>query len=91
MGPRNCVGMRFAMEEIKIALCTIVKEFRFFPVDETPVSFIFIQILLRLCVYHFHSKLCGIFLSKDTIQFEDGVLAVAQPVNFPLGIQRRGQ
>lgn len=38
MGPRNCVGMRFAMEEIKIALCTIVKNLRFFPVAETPVS-----------------------------------------------------
>nr|CAH0110992.1 unnamed protein product [Daphnia galeata] len=36
MGPRNCVGMRFAMEEMKIALCTIVKHFRFFPVKETP-------------------------------------------------------
>jgi cytochrome P450 len=39
MGPRNCVGMRFAMEEMKIALCTIVKNFRFFPVAETPVSY----------------------------------------------------
>lgn len=37
MGPRNCVGMRFAMEEMKIALCTLIAEFRFFPVDETPV------------------------------------------------------
>ncbi|XP_046443689.1 cytochrome P450 3A16-like [Daphnia pulex] len=36
MGPRNCVGMRFAMEEIKIALCTIVSQFRFFRVRETP-------------------------------------------------------
>ncbi len=39
MGPRNCVGMRFAMEEMKIALCTIVKNFRFFPVAETPVNY----------------------------------------------------
>jgi cytochrome P450 len=39
MGPRNCVGMRFAMEEMKIALCTLVKNFRFFPVAETPVSY----------------------------------------------------
>lgn len=37
MGPRNCVGMRFAMEEIKIALCIILKQYRFFPVQETPV------------------------------------------------------
>ncbi len=38
MGPRNCVGMRFAMEEIKIALCTIIKQYRFFCVAETPVG-----------------------------------------------------
>jgi cytochrome P450 len=37
MGPRNCVGMRFAMEEMKIAICTMVQKFRFYPIDETPV------------------------------------------------------
>ncbi|XP_046449635.1 cytochrome P450 3A14-like [Daphnia pulex] len=35
-GPRNCIGMRFAMEELKIAVSTIVQKFRFFPVKETP-------------------------------------------------------
>ncbi|KAI9562840.1 hypothetical protein GHT06_010295 [Daphnia sinensis] len=35
-GPRNCVGMRFAMEELKIAICTMILKFRFFPVTETP-------------------------------------------------------
>ena len=37
LGPRNCVGMRFAMEELKIALCSVVKKLRFYPVEETPV------------------------------------------------------
>ncbi|XP_046449638.1 cytochrome P450 3A14-like [Daphnia pulex] len=37
-GPRNCVGMRFAMEEMKMALCSLVQKFRFFPVEETPVK-----------------------------------------------------
>nr|CAH0108323.1 unnamed protein product [Daphnia galeata] len=34
-GPRNCVGMRFAMEELKMALFTLVQKFRFYPVEET--------------------------------------------------------
>lgn len=37
MGPRNCVGMRFAVEELKLAICDLVRKFRFFPVPETPV------------------------------------------------------
>jgi len=35
-GPRNCIGMRFAMEEIKMVLCHLIKQFKFFPVEETP-------------------------------------------------------
>ena len=38
-GPRNCVGMRFAMEELKMALFTLVQKFRFYPVEETPVYY----------------------------------------------------
>nr|QST15041.1 CYP360A1 protein [Diaphanosoma celebensis] len=36
LGPRNCIGMRFALEELKIALCAVVKKLRFYPVEETP-------------------------------------------------------
>ena len=36
MGPRNCIGMRFALEEVKLALCSLIHKFRFFPVPETP-------------------------------------------------------
>jgi len=39
MGPRNCVAMRFAQEEVKLVLCTLIKQFRFFPVEETPAKF----------------------------------------------------
>nr|QST15045.1 CYP360A5 protein [Diaphanosoma celebensis] len=35
-GPRNCAGMKFAQEEIKIALCTLLRKFEFYPVAETP-------------------------------------------------------
>jgi len=39
LGPRNCIAMRFAQEEVKLVLCSLVKEFRFFPVEETPAKF----------------------------------------------------
>nr|QST15046.1 CYP360A6 protein [Diaphanosoma celebensis] len=38
IGPRNCVGMKFSFEEIKIALCNVVHKFRFFPIKETPAK-----------------------------------------------------
>jgi len=36
MGPRNCLAMRFGLEEVKLILCKLIKEFHFFPVEETP-------------------------------------------------------
>lgn len=35
MGPRNCIAIRFAREELKLVLCTLIKQFRFFPLEET--------------------------------------------------------
>ena len=86
IGPRNCVGMRFAMEEIKIALCTIVKNFRFFPVAETPVR---ILKYLFFCSNQICISYCYLVFIKEEIQFEDGLVAVVQPVNFVVGIELR--
>nr|ULR85477.1 cytochrome P450 [Spodoptera frugiperda] len=35
-GPRNCIGQKFAMMELKITISEIVKHFYILPVDETP-------------------------------------------------------
>ena len=37
-GPRNCVGMRFALMNIKLALVRILQNFSFIPCKETQVS-----------------------------------------------------
>lgn len=36
LGPRGCPGTRFAMEQMKMAICTIVQQFHFFPTENTP-------------------------------------------------------
>lgn len=35
-GPRNCIGMRFAMLEMKICFVRLMQEFRFVATDQTP-------------------------------------------------------
>lgn len=38
LGPRGCLGVRFAMEQMKMALSILVEQFEFFPVKKTLVS-----------------------------------------------------
>ena len=35
LGPRNCIGMRFSMYEMKICISNLVSNFRFLPCDKT--------------------------------------------------------
>jgi len=39
VGPRNCIGMRFALMEVKMAVCKILQNFRLDVGDDTPVSY----------------------------------------------------
>jgi len=40
-GPRNCIGMRFALVEVKMAICKILQNFQLDVADDTPVSYLF--------------------------------------------------
>ena len=40
-GPRNCIGMRFALLEAKIALIELMKNFTFIKAPETEVILVF--------------------------------------------------
>jgi cytochrome P450 len=41
-GPRNCIGMRFALVEIKLLLADILVKYRFEKCDQTPVTNIYL-------------------------------------------------
>ena len=36
VGPRNCIGVRFAIQEMKLCLAAIVRRFEFVPTENTP-------------------------------------------------------
>ena len=55
-GPRNCVGMRFAYQEIKFCLAKILIQFRFEPTDKTPSKLDFKHFKPTLNVNSFQLK-----------------------------------
>ena len=47
-GPRNCIGMRFALMEAKMALIEILKKYTFVQAPETEVSFLISSLWLDM-------------------------------------------
>jgi cytochrome P450 len=46
-GPRNCIGMRFALMEAKLGLAHIARRYRFFPTSQTDVPLILKKSILN--------------------------------------------
>ena len=87
MGPRNCVAMRFALEELKLVLCSLVRKFRFFPVEETPVSFLCYWNSIMLFLRRYEFKLSTFFQAEYKVK--NGLYPIVQPINATIGIVSR--
>lgn len=51
-GPRNCIGMRFALLMMKLAMVEILQRFSFVPCKETDVSSYFEIVKIRIQACH---------------------------------------
>nr|QVK45587.1 cytochrome P450 [Brachionus paranguensis] len=47
-GPRNCIGMKFALVELKIALCKILLKYEFLPLTHEKEELEIFEMLLRI-------------------------------------------
>lgn len=56
-GPRNCVGMRFALQEIKVCLAKVVQQYQFITTPKTPKKLSFVPVGLMV-VDPFELKVC---------------------------------
>lgn len=64
IGPRSCIGMRFALIEIKLFLSSILLKYRFVPCEKTPVSnFSYFQVIYKNSNLFFFFIICY-FLRK---------------------------
>ena len=76
--------MRFAMEEMKIALCSVISKVKFVPTKETPV-------MPTSAGYFFpaNASLLHSYMFQDQLTFEDGFLFVVKALDIKVGIELR--
>lgn len=68
VGPRNCVGMRFALAMVKLALVEVLQNYSFSVCAETEVTctfFTWLYVLLLCKCVHSHSFHSNIFLDSS--------------------------
>lgn len=47
LGPRNCVGMKFALVEMKLALVNILLDYEIHPTENTPKKLEIVETIVR--------------------------------------------
>jgi cytochrome P450 family 3 subfamily A len=71
-GPRNCIGMRFALTEVKLLLTSVLSKYNFQPCDQTPVI---IYSFMYLSLNFFLKCLVNLFyFTKENIELLNSTL-----------------
>jgi len=81
-GPRGCMGFRFAIEQMKLAICTLIQKFEFFPAEETLVI-----VISGGCNNLFPYS--NISIVQEKMQFRNGFLPILIPTNTTVGVRLR--
>lgn len=74
-GPRNCVGMRLAQLEMKMALVRLFRRFSVVACSETKVGWELSKLKTAICSKLFESK-TGFIHTEDTFTHKKGTASI---------------